>query len=179
MTSAEVGTSGTHGNVSEAAPSVQGMDHGIPGIPGAPDSSAESLAVAPQVAAPLDRLRPARERRTSEASKTRRPMVSKSVVEEQERLLAEHLAHLGALDTQLMAAQRMSAAISTTHAETTRDDLSSDEVRTFTERWSEQILDLCLDAGVTASEVRRALVTGELPDGGIITALAEMRARRP
>ena len=79
------------------------------------------------------------------------------------------------LEGQAIVLERMSASIDREHGNSVRADLSTEEIDAFTTRWSNQVLDTFLRAGVTSWEVRKALRTGELPDEGVVLSLAAFR----
>lgn len=80
------------------------------------------------------------------------------------------------LEAQAILNERVCAALDVDHGRVVRNALTVDEMAAFTTLWSEQVLDLCLRAGTTSVEVRRALRTGELPDHGLVSSLAAFRA---
>lgn len=94
----------------------------------------------------------------------------------QERALVEEIARL---DVKAVWVERLSATIDSNYGQTVEAALSPDEIGQFTSHWSQEVLDLCLRSGATAIELRGALRTGELPDHGLVTALAAFRAALP
>lgn len=92
-------------------------------------------------------------------------------VTEAESMLLEQIA---ALEAKAVLAERLSATLNRDPAEV-RGTLTQGEVAAFTGRWNSHLFDTCLRAGVTVHEFKRALRTGELPDVGLVQALASLR----